>query len=230
MSAASSMPHPNRRNLCWRTLQFVLQLVLVVCLRYRARGQGNLPRNGGGLLLVNHQSFLDPLLVGLPLHRQVSYLARDSLFRVPIIGWILRQSYVIPINRESASSGSIKKAVQRMKAGFLIGIFPEGTRTRDGEMVQFKPGFIALVRRSGLPVYPVGIAGADQAMPRHLPSMKLAQVRVVFGEPFAEEEIRNLTRKGREQEFLRLAEDRVRQCHLEAEEWLQTQSGNQPQE
>ena len=230
MSEASSMPHPTRRNLCWRTIQLFSQMVFVVFLRYRARGQQNLPLQGGGLILVNHQSFLDPLLVGLPLRRQVSYLARDSLFRVPMIGWILRNTYVIPINRQSASSTSIKKAVERMKAGFLVGIFPEGTRTRDGQMSDFKPGFIALVRRSGLPVYPVGIAGADQAMPRHLPIINFAQVRVVYGEPFTEEEIRNLTQKGQEREFLQQAEDRVRQCHLEAEEWLQTNNRNQPEE
>ena len=102
-----SLPDPLSRNAHWRTIQFVLQIVVCVWLRYRARGMEHLPKQGGALLLINHQSYLDPLLVGLPLQRPVSYLARDSLFRVPVIGWILRNTYVMPINREAASTAAI---------------------------------------------------------------------------------------------------------------------------
>ncbi|MDB5335676.1 MAG: phospholipid/glycerol acyltransferase, partial [Planctomycetaceae bacterium] len=72
-------------------------------LRYRARGLEHIPATGGGLVLANHLSFLDPLMIGLPLNRPISYLARDSLFRVPAIGWLLRRTYVKPISRENAS-------------------------------------------------------------------------------------------------------------------------------
>lgn len=219
MNSEVSLWHPTRRNWVWRLIQITLQVVFVVVLRYRARGLERLPAAGGGLILVNHQSFLDPMLVGLPLRRQVSYLARDSLFRVPVISWILRHTYVIPINRESASSASIKAAVSRIQSGFLVGIFPEGTRCADGEMGPFKPGFIALVRRSGLPVYPVGIDGAWLAMPRTSLFLRFAQVRVVVGDPLTVEELDQLTRKGNEQAFLAEAENRVRACQQEARRW-----------
>ena len=106
------LPNPLSRNAHWRTLQFVLQILFCFWLRFRARGMERLPKVGGALLLVNHQSYLDPLLVGVPLQRPVSYLARDSLFRVPVIGWILRNTYVMPINREAASTSSLREAIR----------------------------------------------------------------------------------------------------------------------
>lgn len=220
MSATDELPHPTRRNWCWLILQFALRMTCVVFLRYRAAGLRNVPSCGGGLYLVNHQSFVDPLLVGLPLQRPVSFLARDNLFRVPVIGWILRNTYVMPINRRSASSASIKAAAARMEHGFAVGIFPEGTRSSSGEMNPFKPGFIALVRRAKVPVYPVGIAGADRAMPRSSLFLHFSQVRVVFGEPISVDDLQQLTVKGQEQAFLQVAEQRVRECQQAAQQWL----------
>lgn len=217
--AAEPLPHPTRRNRVWRTLQILMQVFFTIWLRYRARGMDRLPADGGGLVVINHQSFLDPMLVGLPLKRPISFLARDSLFRVPLIGWILRNTYVMPISRESASSATIKQAVARMKHGFLVGIFPEGTRSSSGEIGEFKPGFISLIRRSRLPVYPVGVAGADRAFPRRAWFLRPARVCVVFGEPLLPEEIEPLMQRGREQELVALTRQRVAACSREAEAW-----------
>ncbi|HTN03079.1 MAG TPA: lysophospholipid acyltransferase family protein, partial [Planctomycetaceae bacterium] len=153
------LPDPLERNLLWRTLQVILQNVLCFWLGYRARGMENIPPSGGGLMVVNHQSFLDPVLVGLPLRRPISFVARDSLFRVPVLGWVLNNMYAIPINREAASTASLRESIRRLKQGFLVGIFPEGTRTTDGCVGELKPGFLALMRRSKQPVYPIGISG-----------------------------------------------------------------------
>lgn len=213
------LPHPTRRNLHWTVLQAIFRLVFSVWLRYRARGLRNVPPEGGGVVLVNHLSFLDPLLVGLPLSRPVSFLARDSLFRVPLVGWVLRNTYVMPINRDAASTTSIREAVARLKHGFLVGIFPEGTRSGDGAVGEFKPGFLALVRRSGLPVYPVGVAGTHHAMPRGRIALRRRQVCVVFGKPIEVSELAALLKPGREAELVALMRDRVVKCAKEAEEW-----------
>lgn len=217
---ATRLPSPTRRNWVWFTIQFVLRIAFSLGLRYRADGVKHIPEEGGGLVVVNHQSFLDPLLVGLPLQRPVSYLARDSLFRVPIIGWILRNTYVLPINREAASSTSIKAAVESMRHGFLVGIFPEGTRTRDGRIAEFKPGFVALIRRAQRPVYPVGLAGAGQAMPRNAWFPRLRPVRVVFGTPITEDELAPYTARGNEEALIQLVRDRVVECQHAAQQWL----------
>jgi 1-acyl-sn-glycerol-3-phosphate acyltransferase len=197
----------------------VLRMIFTIWLRYRAQGVEHIPPEGGGLVLVNHQSFLDPLLVGLPLNRPVSYLARDNLFRVPVIGWILRHTYVMPINREAASTASIKESIQRMEQGFLVGVFPEGTRSSDGSVGEFKPGFIALIRRSRLPVYPVGVAGAREAFPRGAWLLRPRKVSVVFGEPLLPDELEPLTKRGREEELITLIRGRIIECQQQAEAW-----------
>lgn len=197
----------------------MLRAVFTIWLRYRARGVEKIPQQGGGLFLMNHQSFLDPLLVGLPLSRPVSYLARDSLFRIPVVGWILRNTYVMSINRESAGTASLKQAINRMRHGFLVGVFPEGTRTRDGSIGPMKPGFLALIRRAKPTVYPVGIAGANEALPRHALFLRPRRVCVVFGDPFTAEEIERLSQRGHEDEMLEQVKRRIFECQQQAEAW-----------
>ncbi len=215
------LPSPTRRNWVWFSFQCILGLFFLIWFRYRARGVERIPKTGGGLFLINHQSFLDPLLVGMPLSRPVSYLARDSLFKVPFIGWVLRKTYVMPINRDSSGTGPIKEGVRRIKHGFLVGIFPEGTRSRDGAVGQLKPGFVTFIRRTKSPVFPVGIAGADKAFPRSSWFIKPRRIRIVFGAPFSPEELDQLSQRGREHELVALAHERISQCQREAEEWRQ---------
>jgi 1-acyl-sn-glycerol-3-phosphate acyltransferase len=214
------LPSPVRRNWVWFSLQMLAKVVFGLYFRLRMRGQEKLPAHGGALLLINHQSFLDPLVVGTPLTRPVSYVARDSLFRVPVVGWILRNTYVFPISREAASSSSIKEAVRRMHHGFLVGIFPEGTRSVDGTLGEMKPGFMALVRRGDVPVLPVGVGGSGRAFPRNTWIVRPKTVRVVIGDPFTEDEIRELSTRGREEEFIALVRERIDRCRLEAEAWI----------
>lgn len=170
-------------------------------------------------MLANHQSFLDPLLIGLPLHRPVSYLARDSLFRVPVIGWILRNTYVMPINREAASTASMREMIRRMQHGFLVGIFPEGTRTETGAVGEFKPGFVAVLRRSKLPVYPVGISGGFQALGRKSWCLRPARVRVVVGEPISVEELNQFSGRDQDQALIEFVRGKIVDCYNEAELW-----------
>lgn len=188
-------------------------------LGYRSRGHQQLEDAGGGLVLANHQSFLDPLLVGLPLHRPISFLARDSLFRIPVVGGILRATYVMPISREAASSASLRETIRRMQHGYLVGVFPEGTRTETGEVGLFKPGFVALVRRAKLPVYPVGIAGGFQALGRKSWFLKPARVRVVVGEPITQEELEQFASRDQDQALIDHVRRRIVECYEQAEAW-----------
>lgn len=215
----TSVESPTRRNWTWWSFQMLAQVVFTTWLRFRARGLEHIPATGGGLILGNHASFLDPLLIGLPLTRPVSFLARDSLFRVPVIGWILRNTYVKPINRENASTAVIRETVKRLEQGFLCGMFPEGTRSETGEVGEFKPGFVALARRMDVPIYPVGIAGTQLALGRKSYFLKPYRVRVVFGMPILPEEIAALKERGREQELVDFVRSRVVACQREAEAW-----------
>lgn len=209
---------PERRNWVWLGFQLVLRLVFALWLRYRARGYDRITHRGGMLLIINHQSFLDPILAGLPLRRPVSYLARENLFQVPFIGWLLRKTYVLPINRESAGTAVLREMIARLKSGFWVGIFPEGTRSADGKLGKIKPGFLALLRRTDVPVCPVGIAGADRALGRHHKFPHFSTVRVVFGEPIPAEQIAE-TLKLSETALLDLIRTRLEECMAQASDW-----------
>ncbi len=215
--STQDVPHPLRRNIVWRAIQYALRFLFVVWLRYRAIGLRNIPAQGPGLLAINHQSFLDPLLVGLPLSRPVTYLARSTLFPVPLVGWVLRHTYVIPLDQESPGTSTIRESVARLKAGWLVGVFPEGSRTETGRLGPMYPGFIALVRRQPVPVYPVGIAGAFESFPRGSAIIRPGTVRVVYGAPIPVEEVAELSRRGREEEFLAVLRERIAACCEEAE-------------
>ena len=215
---ADSLPDPIHPNVVWRFIRVTLRNVFAFWMKYRARGFERLPE-GGALFLINHQSFLDPLLVGLPLRRPVSYLARDSLFPVPFIGWVLRNTYVMPIRRDAVSTESIREATRRLEHGFYVGIFPEGTRTRDGRLGPLKPGFVALLRRCRVPLVPIGISGAIDVLPRGAWFLRPRRVHVVFGEPVPWDVWQPLTARGREEELLEFARSGIQKCLDEAEEW-----------
>ena len=203
---------PPQANLLWRLVRVPFWLFCKSWVRLRVVGREHIDSTRGGLFLVNHQSFLDPLFVAVFLGRPVSYLARDNLFRIPVIGWILRKTYVIPISREAARGGSIRLALERLESGFLVGIFPEGTRTSDGKVGDFRPGFLALARRTQQPIYPVGIVGADRVMPRSSNWIRPGRVDVVIGAPLTLSERQQLHDSVDDGALCRMARSRVEAC------------------
>lgn len=227
MTQTTAAPQQGKqRNLVWRTIQFVLQIVFGLWLRYRSKNKQNLTDLEGALLLVNHQSFLDPLLVGLPLQRPVSFLARDSLFRIPVISWIMRKTYVIPISRSAASTESMRKAIDRIQQGYLVGIFPEGTRCTDGSIGEIKPGFISLIRRAKCPVVPIGIENAYNAYTKGAKLLRPAPVAVSFGPPLDPERLKELAARGREDELLAWIREELLEQQLLARQQLPTSTQN----
>lgn len=201
-----------RRSAVWRMVQFVLTPMFRIWTPLRAIGLENIDHTSGGILLANHQSFLDPLIVAVRFRRPVSYLARDGLFKVPFVSWILRNTYVLPISQSAFRSGSIRIAVDRLEEGFLVGMFPEGSRSAGDEVARFHPGFLAIVRRSRAPIYPVGIAGADRAMPPGAWFIRPARITVAYGKPFSADECAQL-RTGKDDKALaELVRSRVAEC------------------
>jgi 1-acyl-sn-glycerol-3-phosphate acyltransferase len=211
---------PDRENALYRFLQLCLRVVVPAYFRYRARGLEHVPRRGAALFVVNHQSFLDPLMVGIPLSRPVRFLARDTLYRGPLIRAFLNKVYAIPVNRDAASSTTIRQAARQLQQGFLVGIFPEGTRSSDGRIGALKPGFIALVRRADVPIIPVGLAGTGAAFPRGAWFVRPAKCRVVFGAPLQPETLAQLKGHGSEQVLLETVRDAMVRCYEEAREWM----------
>jgi len=211
---------PLRRDLFWLIPQGLVQVSCTLWLRLETRGLERIPAAGPGLLLSNHQSFLDPALVAARIKRPVSFVARDSLFRIPLFGWLMHHNFTVSINREGAGPGAIREILSRIEEGFLVGLFPEGTRSADGTLGEFKPGFAALVRRSRAPIYPAGIAGARRALARGSWFVKPGRVCVVYGEPLSPAEIAPLCGRGREDDLVALVRARIAECQRQAEEIL----------
>jgi 1-acyl-sn-glycerol-3-phosphate acyltransferase len=154
----------------------------------------------------------DPPLVGLTCPRRLNYLARDTLFKVPILAPLIKFLDAIPIDREGGGLAGLKETLRRLKAGELVLIFPEGTRTRDGNVAPLKPGLIAVARRSGVPLIPVGIDGAYQAWPRTARFPRLGRVAIVIGEPIAASQVQDLS----DDALLALLQGRIADCHARA--------------
>ena len=209
---------PSREwNLIWVVLRWLFRLFCSSWMRVSCSGMENLDLKHGGLLLINHQSFLDPLVAGVWLPRPVSYLARDSLFRIPLLGALLRRTFVIPISRESARGGSIRAGLERLNEGFLVGMFPEGTRSEDGVVAPFRPGFLAIARRTNQPIYPVGVAGSSGRLPRGAFLIRPGRVHVVFGKPLSDEERQRIHDGKDDKELCEMIRRRVSECAIEAQ-------------
>jgi len=151
----------------------------------------------------------DPPLVGLTCQRRMNYLARDTLFPIPVLGSLIRFLDAIPIDREGVGLSGIKETLRRLKAGELVLIFPEGTRTSDGEVKALKPGFISLARRGKVPLVPVGLDGAYQVWPRTSKFPRLGRVAVMIGQPIGVEQIAAMN----DEQLLEELERRIRACH-----------------
>jgi 1-acyl-sn-glycerol-3-phosphate acyltransferase len=142
----------------------------------------------------------------------MNYIARDTLFRIPLLAPLIRFLDAIPIDREGTGLAGLKETLRRLKRGELVLIFPEGTRTRDGEVAALKPGFISVARRSGVPLIPVGLDGAYQAWPRSAWYPRPGRIAVSVGQPISAEDVGRLS----DEDLLVLLEQRLRACHAEA--------------
>jgi 1-acyl-sn-glycerol-3-phosphate acyltransferase len=137
----------------------------------RTEGRQHIPSSGPALLISNHQSFLDPILVGLGTRRHLCYLARKTLFRHRALAWLIRMLNAVPIDHDGVGKEGIKTVLQALESGQAVVVFPEGHRTPDGAMLPLRAGIQLLIKRTKAPIVPVGIAGAFQAWPswRHYP-------------------------------------------------------------
>jgi len=188
------------------------RLIGVTFYRFRCEGREHWPAVGGGLVCSNHQSFFDPNLIGMTCPRQMNYLARDTLFKIPVLREVMTFLDAIPIDREGSGLSGLKETMKRLRAGELVLIFPEGTRTHDGELLPLKPGFCSVARRSHVPLIPVGIDGAYQAWPRTSPLPLPGKLAVVIGQPITAEEAAAMN----DEELVAELDKRMRACHMGA--------------
>ncbi|MCC7146699.1 MAG: 1-acyl-sn-glycerol-3-phosphate acyltransferase [Phycisphaeraceae bacterium] len=175
------------RRFWWMFFYMVLATWMWSCYRLKVFGSGFLPRKGGTLFLCNHQSYLDPIAVGVAIRNRPFYsLARSTLFRFPIFGPMIRSTNSIPVEQGQADLAAMRQGIEVLKNGQAVLIFPEGTRSLDGRIGPFASGIMLLIKRARPTVVPVVVDGAQKLWPRGRKLPKpLGRMAVSIGQPIA---------------------------------------------
>lgn len=167
----------------WKLAQTITRVSTTVAFDLKVYGRDNVPDEGGALMISNHQSFLDPAILGVQLKRPMSYLAKSELWNNRLLGWLITSLNAFPVRQGAGDVGAIKETISRLQEGHLLNIYPEGSRTEDGELLPIQAGVALVIRKAKVPVIPAVIDGTFGAWPkgRTLPQSHL--VRVSIGKP-----------------------------------------------
>lgn len=195
----------------WSCHQFC-RVTALLGWRVRCFGQSHFPATGGGLICANHQSHLDPVLIGCCCPRRMNFLAKKSLFQFGPFGALIGFLDAIPLEREGIGIAGVKETIRRTRRGELLLLFPEGARTHDGQVAPLLPGAASIARRTHVPLIPVGIDGSFQAWPRTRPLPKLGHVVVCVDKPIPYSEYGTLS----DDRLTALLQNRIEDCFQEA--------------
>lgn len=184
------MTDPSHKPFLFSFSRMVLLLMFRLFHRWSVKGEEYIPATGGCLLAANHTSFLDPPAIGCAVQKRVvRFMARDTLFKKGLGEWFMKSVAAFPISRDRGDVGALKKCVQLLKSGDCVGIFPEGTRSRDGQLKAIKPGIGFLIVAAGVPVVPAYIHGTFDALPRGAKWPRPRPVQVIIGPPIQPDEL-----------------------------------------
>ncbi|UOF89746.1 1-acyl-sn-glycerol-3-phosphate acyltransferase [Fodinisporobacter ferrooxydans] len=142
----------------------------------------HVPKDGPVILCCNHTSNWDPPLLGVSCPRKIRYMAKEELFKIPVVGFLLRQFGTYPVQRGSGDRAAIRKTLELLKENQVIGIFPEGTRSKTGELGPGKPGAAMFALKSDAAVIPVAIVGSYKRL--------FGTIKIRFGQPIELESYR----------------------------------------
>jgi 1-acyl-sn-glycerol-3-phosphate acyltransferase len=151
--------------------------------RFRVVHRERMIQTGPVILAMNHQSYLDPPLAGTTCDRAIYFLARRTLLNVPLLGWLLPKLNVIPVNQEGVDRSAIKAVIRVLQGGNGVLVFPEGSRTLDGNLQPAEPGLGLVIAKTLAPVVPIRIFGAHEALPRGGSGLRFVPITIVIGDP-----------------------------------------------
>ncbi|MCX8107386.1 MAG: 1-acyl-sn-glycerol-3-phosphate acyltransferase [Verrucomicrobiae bacterium] len=170
-------------NLIYRVGHVIFRAIGRWYFNWEVQNPDRVPPSGAVVLASNHVSYLDPPLIGAAVSREIYFLGRASLFRNPWAAKLLRAVNCFPVDRERGSPGGLKAVIELLRNKEAVLLFPEGTRTPDGQLHPAEAGIGLLVVKTGCPVVPIGISGMYEAYNRHMKFPKPGKVRISFGTP-----------------------------------------------
>jgi 1-acyl-sn-glycerol-3-phosphate acyltransferase len=171
------------RSFVWKSLQVIARIGTTLLFDLKTYGLENVPETGGVLLVANHQSYLDPVVVAVRLHRPVSYFAKSELFENPFLGGLIRTLHAFPVRQGEGDIGAVRETIRRLHEGHVLNIYPEGSRTEDGEIAPLEKGVALVIRKAGVPVVPIAIEGSFAAWPKQRKVFRAHPIRVIYGKP-----------------------------------------------
>lgn len=172
------------RSVPWKCLQMLARLLGKLLFDLKVYGRHNVPAHGGVLIVSNHQSLLDPILLPVWLTRPLNYVAKSELFRNRFCAWFLRSVVnAFPVRQGAGDVRAVKETIQRLHEGHLMNIYPEGARTLDGEIAPLQKGVALMIQRTHAIVVPAVIVGAFEAWPIHRRFLRRHPIRIQFGPP-----------------------------------------------
>lgn len=166
----------------YKTLVFLFKPLIYLFFRVKIVNKNSLPENRGILLCSNHASYLDPAFLTIGQRRQIFYMAKDELFKIPVLGFIFKKMGAFAVKRGTGDKAAIQKAKEIIESGRVLGIFPEGTRSKTGQLLRFRSGAAVLAQRTGADVMPAAIIYKGKAR-------LFCKVTVVFGDIITNEEL-----------------------------------------
>jgi 1-acyl-sn-glycerol-3-phosphate acyltransferase len=174
----------------YRAGYLLCKLVGKLAFDFKVYGRENLIEEGAAILASNHQSYVDPPCIGMACREEIYYLTRNTLYQRPLIGPLLKRLNTIPVDRDRGDVSSIKAIIRLLRAGHRVIIFPEGTRSSDGNLQPARAGLGMIIAKTLAPVVPVRVFGSFEALPR-AGGLKLRPISVVVGEPirFSEDDV-----------------------------------------
>ena len=164
----------------YKILKVIFRFTFNLLFSPKVIGAENVPKEGAMIMAANHMSNWDPPILGTYLPRTVGYMAKEELFKPAIAGAIIKSLNAFPVKRGASDRGAIKMALNILKKGLCLGIFPEGTRSRDGKLHKAQAGVSLIAAMSKAPVVPTALIGTNKIWSKE---EKFSQLTIVFGEP-----------------------------------------------
>lgn len=187
--------------------KFVARVIFWILGPIKARGAYRVPREGAVLILSNHLADVDPVVVQVACPRAVHFMAKSELFEMPVLGRVIRWFQAFPVKRGEPDRASMRHAIELLKMGEVVSVFPEGQLSEDGELQELKPGIALIVRQAGAPVICCGLRNTNKVMPygKVLPRITWRRVYVEWGEP------RQFSKENSTEEVMEWATNQLRQ-------------------
>jgi 1-acyl-sn-glycerol-3-phosphate acyltransferase len=167
----------------WECLRIPTRILGWLLFDLKVYGRQHIPKTGGVLIICNHQSNLDPVLVAVRLDRPLNYIAKSQLFHRRFARWLLRSLNAFPVRQGKGDVGAVRETIRRLQQGHVVNMYPEGQRTPDGRIQPLQKGISLIIKRANVPIVPAAIIGTYEAWPIHRRFLRPSPVRIRFGAP-----------------------------------------------